>query len=49
MTRHCRAKATLHATAPHYARARRDFLKRQQRLDKLERLRLRRCAPSPQP
>jgi hypothetical protein len=46
---HERAKSRTHATAPSYRRSQRDYLKHQQRLTKLERLRQRRCARSPQP
>jgi len=41
-----RAKSRTHATAPHYRRIQRDHDRRQRRLEKLERKRTARCAPS---
>jgi hypothetical protein len=46
---HERAKSRTHATAPSYRRIQRAFNQHQLRIAKLESLRSRRCAPSPQP
>jgi len=46
---HERAKSRTHATAPSYRREQRNYIRHHRRIDKLERLRQRRCAPCPQP